>query len=65
VAARMLSRPLANRVEHISLYFQSLIAKRGMVERPKNVIDDLVDGNTGIFPGVQNTTAKYQYIYSS
>jgi hypothetical protein len=54
VPARILTDPLLDSVEHVTLDLISLIADRGVMEGAKKVIDDLVYGNPGILPGVED-----------
>lgn len=53
-----LIHPLANRLEHVSLYLYSVVAGCRVVESPEDVINDLVDGHSRVFPCVKNTPAN-------
>jgi hypothetical protein len=54
VAVRGLLRPLAHRLEHVALDLDVLVAGRRVVEGTENVVDDFVDGDAGVLPGVDD-----------
>lgn len=47
--------PLYNGVEHHTLNLNAVVAVSGMVEDPKDVINHLVDGHTGVLPSIDNS----------
>lgn len=47
--------PLSHRLEHIPLDLDSLITSCWVVESPEDVINDLINRHTRIFPGIQNS----------
>jgi hypothetical protein len=47
--------PLLHRPEHVTLDLNVLVAGGRMVECTKHIIADLIDGNTGVLPGIENT----------
>lgn len=47
--------PLADRLEHVLLNLDSVIAGCRVVESTKDVIDDFIDRYSGILPSVKNT----------
>jgi hypothetical protein len=55
MASRMFICPLLHRPEHVTLDLNVLVAGGRMVECPKHIIADLIDGNTGVLPGIENT----------
>ena len=54
MALRVLVGPLADSVKHVSLDFDILVTKGGVVEGAKNVVNNFVNRNTGVLPGVEN-----------
>lgn len=56
VAAGILIGPLANRTEHVAVDLDALISNGRVVESANDIIDDLIYGDTRIFPSIQNTT---------
>lgn len=46
--------PLAHRVEHVTLDLDALVANRGVMERPDNVIHHLVHGHIGVLPSIED-----------
>lgn len=54
VAPRVVVGPLADSVEHVFLDLDVLVTNGWVVKRAEDVVDDFVDGNTGIFPGVED-----------
>lgn len=56
----MLVGPFFNGLEHIPLNFDTVVAEGGVVEYAEDVVDDLINGDTWIFPGVQNTACECQ-----
>lgn len=59
VAAGVLLSPLADRLEHVTLNLNALVANGGVVERTKDVVYDLVDGDVGVVPSKQNSAAGW------
>lgn len=54
VAVGRLLRPLADRLEHLALNLDGLVARGWVVEGAQDIVDDLVDGDRGVFPGVHD-----------
>lgn len=48
--------PLPDGGEHVLLDLDVIIADRGVVEGTENVVDDFVDGNASMFPGIKDAT---------
>ena len=46
--------PLANGLEHLALDLDTLVTRGGMVQGAEDVIDDFVDRNAGVLPGVDD-----------
>lgn len=61
VASRMFIRPLLHCPEHVTLDLNVLVAGGGMVECTKHIVGNLIDGNTGVLPGIENTPVTSQY----
>ena len=59
VAAGVLVSPLANRTEHVAVDLDALISNGRVVESANDIIDDLIYGDTRVFPSIQNTTGMY------
>lgn len=55
VASRMFICPLLHRPEHVTLDLNVLVAGGRMVECTKHIVADLIDGNMGVLPGIENT----------
>ncbi|KAI6763073.1 hypothetical protein HG530_009053 [Fusarium avenaceum] len=56
VAARVLICPLLHGLEHIALNLNLIVACRRMMEGTEDVVNDLVDRDTSVFPCKENTT---------
>ena len=54
VTLRVRVRPHSDRLEHVFLDFDALVAKGRMMERPEDVVDNLVNGNVGVLPCKEN-----------
>lgn len=54
MAPRVVVGPLADGVEHFLLDLNVLVADSGVVEGAEDVVDDFVDGDAGVFPGVEH-----------
>lgn len=54
VAVRCLLSPLADCVEHLALDLDTLIADGGVVEGAENVVDNFVNRDTRVLPGVDD-----------
>lgn len=52
----MLGNPLTHCCIHVTLDLDGFVAKRRVVECPKDVTHDFVDGNASIFPCVKNAS---------
>lgn len=46
--------PSADGVEHFALDLDAVVADGGVVEGAEDVVDDFVDGDAGVFPGVDD-----------
>lgn len=57
MAARVLLCPHTNSLEHVTLNVNALVAESWMVECAKNIVYHLVDGDIGIIPCKQNSSA--------
>lgn len=55
VAARVLICPLLHGLEHIALNLNLIVACRRMMEGTEDVVNDLVDRDTSVFPCKENT----------
>lgn len=58
VAVGCLVGPLSDCVEHVLLNGHALVADGGVVEGAEDVVDDFVDGDVGIFPGVEDAAVE-------
>lgn len=56
VAARVLICPLLHGLEHIALNLNLIVACRRMMEGTEDVVNDLVNRDTSVFPCKENTT---------
>lgn len=54
VASRMFICPLLHCPVHVTLDLNVLVAGGRMVECTKHIVADLVDGDTGVLPGIEN-----------
>ena len=50
--------PPADGLEHLAMDLDVVVANGGVVEGAQDVIDDLVDGDAGILPRINNTASK-------
>jgi hypothetical protein len=55
VAARVLICPLLHSLEHIALNLHMIIARRRVMEGTEDVINNLIDRDTSVFPCKENT----------
>lgn len=53
-AVRVLVNPFLDGVEHVAVDFDVLVARGGVVEDLQDVVDYFVDGDAGVFPGVED-----------
>lgn len=53
MTARVLVRPLPDGFEHGSLDLDTLVTDCWMVEGAEDIVDNFVDGHTGMFPGIE------------
>lgn len=53
-ALRRLLCPGADRVKHFALDLDAVVADGGVVEGAEDVVDDFVDRDAGVFPGVDD-----------
>lgn len=60
VAVGRLLCPLADGVEHLLVDLDALVAQSGVVECAEDVVDDFVDGDVGVFPGVEDAAGQSQ-----
>jgi hypothetical protein len=51
---RVLVDPFLDRVEHVAVDLEVGVARGGVVEDVEDVGDYFVDGDTGVFPGVED-----------
>lgn len=58
VTARMLVRPLTHRIEHVTLNLNTLVSESWVVESMQDVTHNLVNGNAGIIPGIEDASVK-------
>ena len=58
MAARMLIDPVLDGAEHVLLNLDVIVAQGRVVEGPQHVVDNFVDRHAGVFPCVENTTAR-------
>lgn len=56
MAAGVLVGPFADGIEHVLLNLDAVVADGWVVEGAQHVIDDLVDGDAGVFPSVEDAT---------
>jgi hypothetical protein len=61
VAARVLICPLLHGFEHIALNLNMIVARRRVMEGTEDVVNDLVDRHTSVFPCKENTTRFVSY----
>jgi hypothetical protein len=54
VALGVLVDPFLDGVEHVAVDLEVLVACGGVVEDVEDVVDYLVDGDAGVFPGVED-----------
>ena len=52
---RLFVRPLLNNVEHLGVKVAMWVAICGMMEDTRDIVEDLVEWNVGVFPSEQNT----------
>lgn len=55
----MFIRPLLDGVKHVSLDFQTIISDSWVMERAEDIIDDLIDGDARVLPGIQNAPMTF------
>lgn len=55
VAAGVLIGPDAHGLEHVLLDLDAVVARGRVVEGAQDIVDDLVDGYAGVFPGIQDS----------
>jgi hypothetical protein len=53
-----LLRPAADRLEHFTVNLVTIVTDSRVVEGLENIIDDLIDRNTRILPGVENAAVE-------
>lgn len=53
-AVRVLVDPFLDCVEHVAVDFEVVVARGGVVEDVEDVVDYFVDGDAGVFPGVED-----------
>lgn len=58
VAAGVLIRPLSDGVKHVLLDLDALVADGWVVEGSQDVIDNFVDRDAGVLPGVEYATVN-------
>lgn len=56
VATRVLIGPHSYCLEHVTLNFDIFAAQGWVVEGPDDVVDDLIYGDIGVFPGKDDAT---------
>lgn len=56
VALGVLVDPFLDGVEHVAVDLEVLVARGGVVEDVEDVVDYLVDGDAGVFPGVEDAS---------
>lgn len=56
MASWILVHPETDGLKHVFLDLHALVTDSGVVESPEDVVHDLVDGDTGMLPRVQNTS---------
>jgi hypothetical protein len=64
-ASRMFVRPFLDSVKHVSVNFQAIISDSWVMERAKDVIDDLIDRDAGVLPGIQNTPITFDQSHNA
>jgi len=52
IALGVLIGPLLHGPKHIPLDLDLIAAEGGVMEGAKNVVDDLLNGDVGVFPGI-------------
>lgn len=64
VGIGLLFYPFADCVEHVAVDFEGIVAQGGVVKCAEDVVQYFVDGNTGVFPSVEDTTGGFSVISS-
>lgn len=64
MAAGVLVCPLPDGVEHVLLNLDALVADGWVVEGAEDVVDDFVDRDAGMFPGVEYAAIVYTLVKS-
>lgn len=62
VAMGVLVRPLPDGLKHFLLDLDAFVADGWVVKRAENVVDDFVDGDSGMFPSIEYTTGMYALV---
>jgi hypothetical protein len=62
VATGVFISPLPYGVEHVPLNLYAFIAQSWVVERPKNIVDNFVDRNAGIFPSIKDASKNFSIL---
>lgn len=57
-AVRVLVDPFLDGVEHVAVDLEVLVAHGGVVEDVEDVVDYFVDGDAGVFPGVEDAAGE-------
>lgn len=60
VSTRVLVGPVLDRLEHVALDLDVVVAKRRVVEGSQNIVDDFVHRDVCVLPGVEDTTSTGQ-----
>jgi hypothetical protein len=56
VAVGLFFGPFSHCVVHVAVDFYGLVAQSWMVKSPENVVQNFVDWNTWVLPGIENTS---------
>lgn len=62
MATGALIRPLPNSVEHDLLDLDALVTDGWVMESAEDVVDNFVDGDAGVFPGVEYTSIMHTLV---
>jgi len=64
VGVGLLFHPFPDCVEHVAVDFEGFVAQGGVVKCAEDVVQYFVDGNTRVFPSVEDTAGRLSVISS-
>ena len=60
MAAGILVYPEAHSLEHVLLDLNVIVTRSRVVEGAEDVVDDLVDGDAGVLPRIQDSPVHFR-----